>query len=314
MELFHDLTSLPPGLRQSRPLVALGNFDGLHRGHQQLIQSLVAAARAAGPGAKAMVLSFYPHPMQVLFQEKFNLLITVNRKARLMASLGVDGLICLPFTPELARMAAEAFVTDILWDRLQPREVFVGFNFTFGHRGAGTPELLHELGQHLDFIVHIIPPVKVDGQVVSSSTIRRVIAAGDIEAATRFLGYHPVLEGEVVPGAGRGREIGFPTANVRVAPEIILPPDGVYAVRVHARGAGWDGVMNIGLRPTFGRFTDRSVEVYLIDFSGGLYGEYLELEIYSRLRGERKFASSDQLVDQIRQDVELARIRLASAP
>lgn len=289
--------------------VALGNFDGVHLGHQRLVREMVSRARSLG--RPAVVVSFSPHPMQVLGREPFSLILTPERKAAMLEQLGADCLLCLPFTPELARVKAEDFVTDVLWSRVQPRVVVVGFNFTFGHLGAGTPAMLERLGLELGFTTVTIPPVEVDGQPVSSSRIRDLLSQGRVVEARTALGYWPLLEGRVVSGRAVGREIGFPTANLAVPDQVLLPADGVYAVKALVNGRSCDGVMNIGVRPTFGA-GQRTVEVYLLDFSGDLYGAYIIIELRARLREERRLSGPEELARQIAADVEQARVILSS--
>lgn len=298
------------GLEHLEPLrgcaVALGNFDGVHRGHQELIR--VAAARAREKRCPVVVLTFDPHPEMVLHpQDPPGLLTTKEQKIELMASLGVDYLCFLPFNMELASLSPEGFVEGILWGHFHPRIVVVGFNFTFGKGGRGNPSVLAALGQELGFEVEIIPPVKVGNQLVSSTAVREALARGDVEEARELLGYWPTLIGEVVSGQGRGRLLGFPTANVAVPAEVRLPAFGVYACRVKSHSFLMPGIVNIGQRPTFGVNLTPTVEVHLFDFSGDLYGEKLRVELRHFLRPERRFAGPDDLRRQILEDISKAR-------
>ncbi|MDK2815471.1 MAG: riboflavin kinase / adenylyltransferase [Moorella sp. (in: firmicutes)] len=285
--------------------LALGNFDGVHRGHQQLIGNIVQKARTEGK--LAVVITFSPHPVQVLGDNPPGLLTTRARKEKLIAALGVDFLFILPFTRELAQLPPETFVQDILWPHFQPRLVAVGFNFTFGHRGAGTPALLHRLGEELGFKVEVMAPVTYKGLTVSSTAIRNALDRGDILLARKLLGYWPVLAGTVVGGDRRGRELGFPTANLAVPPEIKLPVWGVYACLARFQGQVHRAVVNIGRRPTFGPALPATIEAHLLDFEGNLYGQELELELRAYLRPERKFASIRELVAQLQEDCARAR-------
>lgn len=288
--------------------VALGNFDGVHLGHQRLVGEMVSRARSLG--RPAVVVSFSPHPMQVLGREPFSLILTPERKTAMLARLGADCLLCLPFTLELAQVEAEDFVRDILWARVRPRVVVVGFNFTFGHLGAGTPAMLERQGRALGFTTAIVPPVEVEGLPVSSSRIRELLSQGRISEAQAALGYWPVLEGRIVSGRAVGRKIGFPTANLAVSEQVLLPADGVYAVKALVNGQSSDGVLNIGVRPTFGA-GQRTVEVYLLDFTGDLYGARMIVELRARLREERRLGGLEELTRQIAADVEQARGILA---
>ncbi|QGP93270.1 Riboflavin biosynthesis protein RibF [Neomoorella glycerini] len=285
--------------------LALGNFDGVHRGHQHLIGSIVQQARTRGK--PAVVITFAPHPAQVLSDNPPGLLTTRTRKEKLIAALGVDFLFILPFTRELAQLPPETFVRDILWPHFQPRLVAVGFNFTFGHRGAGTPALLRRLGEELGFKVEVMAPVTCCGLTVSSSAIRNALDQGDISLARNLLGYWPVLAGTVVGGDRRGRELGFPTANLAVPPDVKLPAWGVYACLARFQDQVRQAVVNIGRRPTFGPALPATIEAHLLDFEGNLYGQEVELELRAFLRPERKFATLGELVAQLQEDSARAR-------
>lgn len=298
------------GLRHThqRVCVGLGNFDGVHLGHQQLIKRLVEYARENQ--GTSVVFTFEPHPAMVLRPESAPpLLLSPELKQRLIAGFGVDLLLAVPFTREFAALEPEAFVRDILCAELGVTAVFVGYNYTFGHQGKGTAEMLRELGARYGFTVEVIPPVMVDNQPVSSTLIRSLIAAGKVEEASRYLGYYPVFAGTVVGGAKRGSELGFPTANLEVEDWILVPADGVYVVKAMVDGDVFLGVANVGVCPTFtfNQPAKRRVEVFLLDFHGDLYGKRLEISFTRRLREERRFGSAAELVEQIRKDVAAAR-------
>ncbi|MGQ9512316.1 bifunctional riboflavin kinase/FAD synthetase [Thermodesulfitimonas sp.] len=288
--------------------LGLGNFDGVHLGHQRLIKRLVEYARQNQ--GTAAVFTFEPHPAMVLRPEAAPpLLLAPELKQRLIASFGVDILLAVPFTREFALLSPEAFVREVLCAEIGVAAVFVGYNYTFGHRGAGTLETLRELGARYGFTVEVIPPVLVDDQPVSSTLIRGLIAAGKVEEARRYLGYYPVFAGTVVSGAKRGTELGFPTANLEVDSQVLVPANGVYAVKAVVDGEVFLGVANIGICPTFAGNAPagRRVEVFLFDFHGDLYGKRLEVTFTRRLREERRFRSVAELVEQIRRDVAAAR-------
>lgn len=295
--------------------VALGVFDGVHLGHQAILREMVAQARSAG--AVPTAITFEPHPDAVLRPTGAPpLLTTPAERERLIRALGVAAVDVLPFTPELARLPAREFVDRLLWPRFRPARVFVGYNFTFGHRGAGTPRLLAERGARLGFTVQTFPPVRVGGEVVSSTVIRRHIARGEVERAARALGRPHRLPGRVVRGQGRGRALGFPTANLEVPAGLCRPARGVYLVRVEGDGiaAPHPGLANLGCRPTFRREGERggdTLEVYLLDFDGDLYGRELVVAFLARLRGELVFPSAEALARQIAADVAEARRLLA---
>lgn len=309
MQIVREIENFKP---DHRPLyLALGNFDGLHQGHQHLIRTMVAAARSDAGKATAFV--FEPHPSKVLFPERApKLLVTAERKAELMEKLGVQILIYNSFNLKIARCSPEQFVQQILIDRLRVKEVFVGFNYTFGDKGAGTPELLRQLGEKQGFKVNVIPPVAVDGVVVSSSMIRRALDAGDIGQAKIMLGYEPMLEGQVIEGEHRGSTIGFPTANLGLSNEVSIPGKGVYAARAEVNGRHYQAVVNIGSKPTFHAQYPVEIEAHLIDFKGDIYGQKLRLYFIAKIRDERRFSSAEELTRQIALDRDKAR-RIASA-
>ncbi|NPV25974.1 MAG: bifunctional riboflavin kinase/FAD synthetase [Firmicutes bacterium] len=288
-------------------MVALGNFDGVHLGHQRLIRDMIQEARQA-KGA-AVVVTFHPHPLKVLQPDKApRLLTTLERKIELIRGLEADVLLLVPFTLELARLSPHTFVQDILYDRLQVRKVFVGFNFNFGYRGAGNPELLRTMGGQLGFDVEVLPPITVEGTIVSSTEIRQALELGDILRARTFLGYWPIVEGKVISGDQRGRQIGFPTANVAIDQELMLPGRGVYVAKVKVRGKWYVGVVNIGTKPTFTNLEVWTIEAHLLDFCQTIYGERIELHLLQKLRDECKFNSVNDLVEQIKLDIAEARV------
>jgi riboflavin kinase/FMN adenylyltransferase len=304
MQVVREIGNFKPG---EKPIyLALGNFDGLHRGHQRLITELVNTARSGGGIAAAFV--FEPHPMKVLFPERnLKLLVSTECKAELMGKLGLDLLIYNSFSLAISRCLPEEFVQHILVDKLNCKQVFVGFNYTFGHKGAGTPELLQELGKQHGFAVKIIPPIEVNGEVVSSSLIRQALDSGDIVRARTMLGYDPMLEGQVIEGERRGSTIGFPTANIGVSSEQNIPGKGVYAARAEVNQRIFQAVVNIGSKPTFHKEYPISVEAHLIDFQGDIYGEKLRLCFIQKIRDERRFNNVEELVCQIAVDRDKAR-------
>lgn len=295
----------------NRPtFLAIGVFDGVHLGHRRLLHKLTAKAREAG--ARSLAMTFHPHPQAVLDPGNAPLLLTtLEDRERLIAALGVEVLLVLPFSAELARVPAEDFAVRWLAARIRPARVFVGYNFTFGHRGQGNPELLVRLGTGLGFETEVIPPVRVGGQVVSSTGIRRDVQAGRVEAAARFLGRPHLLPGTVVPGEGRGRNLGFPTANLAVPDGLCWPAAGVYAVQVEVGDRRvHQGVANVGWRPTFGGRAGEGqavLEAHLLDFSGDLYGRSVRVAFLTRLRDERRFPTAAALRAQVAEDVAAAR-------
>lgn len=288
-------------------VVGLGNFDGLHLGHQKLIGDLVARSREVG-GIPA-VFTFVPHPMEVLKPKEVPpMILSRDVKRKMFADLGIEVLIWVPFTLDFARMSPEDFIVTVLHRHLGVRAVFVGYNYTFGHMGRGTPELMIEYGKNLGFEVKVIKPVTIDGQPVSSTLIRSLLADGEIVEAAKYLGYCPFIEGEVVYGERRGNTLGFPTANIEVESNILVPANGVYSVKVKVGKDIFLGVANIGVKPTFhGRAYNRTIEVHLLDFSGNLYGRNIRVYFTRRLRDEKKFHSAGELIEQIQRDINEAR-------
>lgn len=281
--------------------LALGNFDGVHLGHQQLIKECVDFASTNQGTAAAYI--FDPHPARVINPAAApKLLVTAQRKAELLEALGLDLLIYAAFTPQVAQCSPEDFVRQILVDQLHVQQVVVGFNYSFGYRGAGTPELLKQLGTRYGFNTVIIEPVEKNGQVVSSSAIRQALEQGDIEKAADMLGSYPLLPGTVVKGEQRGGKLGFPTANLAVDQELTLPGNGVYAALASIDNLQVKAVVNIGRKPTFHNEYPVTVEAHLIDFNQDIYGRELRLTFLKKIRDERKFEALDDLIKQIGKD------------
>jgi riboflavin kinase/FMN adenylyltransferase len=278
---------------QPRPRrVAVGEFDGVHLGHRAVI---------AGSDT---VLTFEPHPRSVVRPEAAPRLLTdLRTKTRLIAALGVGELVVITFDKQLAAQSPQAFIDEVLVGRLGAIQVSVGENFRFGHRAEGDPAML---AGDPRFATRVVPLVEIDGEIVSSSHIRALVAAGEVEQAKRFLGAPFAVEGEVAHGDKRGRTLGFPTANLVPDETLVCPGHGIYA----ARAAGRMACVSVGVRPTFGTGRAALIEVYLLDFDGDLYGQSLRVEFVRRLRGERRFASVEALVSQMSLDVEQTRALL----
>lgn len=286
-------------------VLTLGNFDGVHRGHEAIIRRAVAEARARQ--AQAAVLTFHPHPVAVLAPERASPRIqSLRDRLERFRVLGVDLAVVRRFTPTFAAVGAEPFVTEFLLPRLEVVHVVVGHNVSFGRRREGTVETLRTLGARHGFGVEDVGPVKAGEEDVSSTALRRVLAAGDVRRAAELLGRPHALRGRVVGGERRGRTLGFPTANLHTKPGVLLPPDGVYAVQARVGDGARPAVMNVGMRPTFDGLR-RTVEVHVLDFDGDLYGRWLVVELIARLRGEQRFSGVDALRAQIAADVAQAR-------
>jgi riboflavin kinase / FMN adenylyltransferase len=294
-----------------RCVLTIGVFDGVHRGHQQMIGRTVDRAREAG--LPATVVTFDPHPAEVVRPGSHPaMLTTIRRKAELMADLGVDALCVLPFTLEFSRLTPQRFVHEVLVEHLHAAAVVVGANFRFGHKAAGDFDTLRALGAQFGFSAEAVPLLAetsgAAGELAISSTyVRSCVEAGDVAAAALALGRDHRVEGLVVRGDMRGgSQLGFPTANLRPEPYTAIPADGVYAGRLIWRGAARVAAISVGTNPTFeGR--ERRVEAYVLDFDGDLYGENVGIDFHQRLRGQETYDNIDDLIAQIKADVEQTR-------
>ncbi len=306
--LAHERARLP------RVVLTLGNFDGVHLGHQTIVHAAVESARRRG--GQAVALTFEPHPTAVIAPARAPAMLqSLHDRLAALRDLGVQATVVQRFTPAFASLTPAAFVRDFLMRHLELLDVVVGYNVNFGRDRAGSGDTLRALGPALGFAVEVVgpvvPPDEEGGQQVSSSRLRHVVTAGDMRAARRLLGRSFALRGRVVSGDRRGRTLGFPTANLHVQPGLVLPADGVYAVWVAVGAARHLGVLNIGVRPTFGG-RRRTIEAHLLDFAGDLYRRWLVVECIERLRGETAFAGPEALRAQIAVDVAQARAALAA--
>jgi riboflavin kinase / FMN adenylyltransferase len=285
-------------------VVAIGNFDGVHRGHKAVIAA--AQRRAKALGRPAAALTFEPHPRTFFHpDEPLFRLTDAPTKLRLLAAAGLDGAIVLAFDEALAKLSAEDFVSRILVDRFAVGGAAIGFNFHFGANRAGSPDFLVAAGRKHGFAVDVVPPLQDRGRPVSSQPIREALAAGQLDAAAELLGYPWFLSGTVIHGDKRGRELGFPTANLIPDPSCGLR-HGIYAVRVAVGGRRYDGVASFGRRPMFDAGT-MLLEVFLFDFSGDLYGAAMDVAFIGFLRDEQMFASAKELIRQMQEDTRQAR-------
>lgn len=295
----------PRPLRWVSPVLALGNFDGLHRGHQKIIERIRRGA--AERGGVAVVLTFDPHPPRVVRPDKAPpLLMTTAQKLRALERAGAHGVAVVPFTPEFSRWSPEAFVRAVLVDWLRVAEVWVGADFLFGHERAGTFSLLRTLGLQYGFRTEKIDPVRYKEFVVSSTRIRRLVAEGRVDEAGALLGHHYAIDGVVVPGAKRGRALGFPTANISTDNELV-PPAGVYATAIDIDGTRWPSITNVGVRPTFETSGVLTVETHVMGLDADVYGAAVSLSFVKRLRDERRFGDVDALKEQIQADLRRAK-------
>ena len=307
MDVLHGTGSLPIDGPSS---VTIGFFDGVHRGHQAVIRRTVEAAE--GDGLRSVAVTFDRHPLHTLSPGKVPpLLTTLRRKAELIEELGAETLFVLEFTEDVSRWPPGAFVDRVLVRGLHTRHVAVGPNFTFGHKAAGNLRGLTDLGASGGFTVEGVSLFTLDGRRVSSTSIREALSEGDLDWPARALGRRYAVEGTVVPGAGRGKGLGFPTANLRTPEGLLLPARGVYAGRAGIAGRWWKAAVNIGTNPTFGH-EPLHLEAHLLDFAGDVDAEVLTVEFWARLRDEERFDSATELSLQIGEDVERTRALVAS--
>lgn len=324
MNIVDDLGFVgPPGLppEPGGSVVTVGTFDGVHRGHWAVLQEIGRRARATG--RRAVLVTFHPHPLRIVRPEVAPpLLTTPDEKKEILAESGLDWAVFVHFTPALSRLSPRAFVEEVLVGRIGVGELVIGYDHGFGRGRSGDADTLREIGRDLGFAVDVVGPVELGGESISSTRIRAAVQDARLDDARAGLGRPYAFRGVVVRGEGRGRALGFPTANLRVgSPDKLLPPPGVYAVRGvlpggvlpggKAAGGTVPGALHIGPRPTF-RGSPPSVELHLIDFDRDLYGEVVRVDLVRRLREIRPFGSPEALVAQLARDVEEARRVLAA--
>jgi len=297
---------------RAHPVATIGNFDGHHLGHRLLLQTVVESARKAQ--GTALVLTFEPHPVQVLAPHvELRYLTSPEEKLARFEAAGINEVVLLEFTPAFASMTPEQFAGRVLHQQLRLAELFVGEHFAFGKGRAGRIADLIQFGGQYGFQVHPVRPVMVEGTVVSSTRVRQLIQAGDLERAAVLLGRAYGIGGTVIHGAQQGQALGWPTANLRLPLHRVMPPDGVYAARTVYDAQTYDAIAYIGRRPTFGE-GERLIEVYLLDQSCNLYGKDITVQFVARVRDDHAFASADELSKQIARDVEQARLSLKRIP
>lgn len=284
-------------------VLTFGVFDGIHIGHQKLINWVVSRAKALG--IEGIVISFDPHPAFSISGKIPPALTTAAKKVELLKILGVDRIVLEDFNERYSQISPEEFVKDVLIERFHAREVVVGYDCTFGKDRAGDKHLLKKLGDKYGFAVDVVGPYRLDGDVVSSTRTRAAISRGDLSLVSKLLGRLYSISGPVVPGKGIGHKIGYATANLEPQNQA-LPPCGVYAVRVKLGEKRVSGILNMGTQPTFGKNEFR-IEVHLLDFEGDLYGQNIEVDFIKKVRDEKTFASLDELTNQIKKDEVTAR-------
>lgn len=305
------LQGIPEGTNFLNPILTIGTFDGVHQGHQAIIARLVEQAKAEGK--ESVLFTFHPHPRMVLYPESHSvrLIDTVEEKLDKLEKLGLDTVILFPFTKEFSRLSAMEFVRDILVRKIGVSEMVVGYDHHFGKNREGSFQELQELGKLYGFVVNETKAVIVGETAVSSTKIRKAVQEGNMDLVSQFMKTPYVITGTVVHGNKLGRTIGFPTANIELDQTVkLLPAIGVYAVRLIVNGVTWDGVMNIGHKPTVQNDEHIFVEVFIFDFDQEIYGETVRIQCFDRLRGEHKFDSLDALKNQLKKDVEMAKLAL----
>lgn len=284
-------------------VITIGSFDGIHLAHKALFEETKKLANLLN--VKPVVVSFDPHPRTVLFPESnLKLLTTLEEKLYLLSLLEIDNLVLIPFTKTLSELSHDLFVQEYIVDKIKAKGIIVGSNFRFGKFRKGDVDYLNKVAKKYNFIVKAIPSIMLNGVIISSSAIRNLIEKGNIESANELLGRPYLIMGKVIKGKGRGKEIGYPTANLEVSPLKLLPPSGVYAVWVILNGEKLKGALNIGKRPTFGE-KEISIEVHIFNFNKNIYGKTLKIEIIKRIRDEKKFPSIENLKIQIEKDCKL---------
>ncbi len=302
MEVIWNNDELDPS-KLKRPVVTIGNFDGCHIGHQQIFKR--ARAHAERIGGVNVVYTFDPHPASIIKGVTPQLIFTLEEKIEAIRCLGMDFLVIAPFTREFADTDPEVFVKETIVKRMGAQGIVVGHDFSFGKKATGNIPFLIRKGKELGFFVECVDPVSYKGTVVSSTCIRKMILAGDVSGAAKFMKYPYRLHGPVIHGKARGRDLGFPTANVLTNKEL-LPAYGVYAVYIHIKDKRWEGVVNIGNNPTFGD-VGTSIEAFIFDLDDDLYEKDVTIEFIEHIRGEIKFADIEYLIDQINADCVRAR-------
>lgn len=299
MKIYHGLEKVD----NSPKIVTLGNFDGVHKGHKELIKKAVEIGKEKE--IPSFVVSFFPHP-RLFFNEELKYINTLKEKNRNIEKLGIDALVVLEFNKDIASLTRENFVKEILYNKLNAKAVVVGFDFLFGKNREGNPENLIETAAQYGIEVYVVPPVEINNQRISSSLIRKFYDAGEIDKAKEFLGYYPEITGKVVRGKQIGKSIGFPTANIDYDKDQLIPGNGVYAVKICIKNESYFGTANVGVKPTVKEDSKVEVEVHIIDYDGDIYDEEVSLVFIGKIRNEKKFSSLEELKNQIDNDIIFA--------
>ncbi len=299
-----ELVYLDDVKRDPDSVVTVGTFDGVHKGHRVLMETVLKKAKQRD--ARSVIVTFDPHPREIISpgEKGIKLLTTLQERREILEDIGIDRMVVIPFDRDFSLLSSEEFVEDIIHKKIGVGEFVIGYDHHFGRNREGTIETIENLGSELGFDAYVVSKQEVGDKTVSSTAIRNAISQdGDVELATELLGRYYMLNGTVVHGDKRGKEIGYPTANIMPEhPNKIIPKDGVYAVKVRVDGQWFSGMMNIGTRPTFEGEDKRTLEVNLFDFDDEIYGKSLQVRFVKRIRDERKFSGVDELVEQLRED------------
>lgn len=302
MKVFTDLEKIK---NIDPTVIALGNFDGVHKGHQELIRRTVKSARIAG--LKSAVFTFSNHPKNVMSKTPMiKNILYFEDKVRILKELGVSYLFSIDFDKRIQHMSPDEYIRDLLVGTFKMKEVYCGFNHRFGYMAQGTPETLMQQGLIYDYGIHVLEPYRIDGNVVSSTLIRNLIAVGEVESCPIYMGRYYSIGGVVVVGNRIGRTIGFPTSNITIDNAMVAPSNGVYVTCCTYNGVRYHSVTNVGLKPTIGKY-DKNIETHIFDFNKEIYGKEIRVEFIKKLRDECKFDGISELSEQIRQDCNAAR-------
>jgi riboflavin kinase / FMN adenylyltransferase len=298
-----EMVYLKSAIREENSAVTVGTFDGVHAGHRVLINQVIESAKSIN--GRSVIVTFHPHPREIISPGKagIKLLSTLEERRQLLSEIGINEMIVIPFNRDFSLLSSEEFVRNVIWEKIGVKEFVIGYDHQFGRNREGTIETVEALGKELGFDVKVVSRQEVGNKTVSSSAIRKALQEqGDVKLASKLLERPYLLNGTVVHGDSRGREIGYPTANIKPEhPNKAIPKNGVYAVRVKIENGFYNGMMNIGIRPTFDG-TVETLEVHIFDFDRDIYGNTIQVHFIDRIRDEKKFTGQDELVQQLRQD------------
>lgn len=295
MEIYYHIDEIQ---RCEGSIVTVGTFDGVHLGHQAIIKELKAIS-----GGPSTLITFEPHPQRVLNpRQSIKILTPLEEKLQILRELGLDKVLVLRFDEKIAQMPPRGFIEEIIINRIGVKEMVIGYDHAFGRGRSGHKDTLKQLGDDFGFKLKVLQPITIDGRIVKSTLIRRLLEEGQVREANRLLGRLYRLSGWVIRGEGRGKTLHFPTANIRIErEEKLIPGDGVYAVLVHLKGKPYKGILNIGFKPTFGS-QERAIEVHILDFDSNIYNQRIEIEFVDKIREERRFKSPSELTIQMKRD------------